>query len=498
MSWFRQVGRGSRILALLLAAVAAGVVATPGPVVAQDARESSAQRDGEDDISMDVIYEALDSHGRWFEHPEHGEVWAPEVEDDDWRPYTLGRWAKDDETGWTWVSEEPFGWVVYHFGRWGNDDEYGWFWVPGQEWAPAWVAWRESDDHIGWAPLPPVAAPRRDRDYSGPVYDRTDIYDEPDYEPLWVFSSFDNFLLPSVHRHIIPWHERRHRDVWRYSRPAASLVIVNRRYVNRGIDYDVIRRRSRRPVVLTRVVITNTYDQRRYSNSRGQGPRSIARVYRPTRGLRPQRQIRRDVVRRITREERRTVVTRRVERVQKKVGRAPFVRARRNADQRNAAPRRAVAPPPARIEPVGRPPAAGNRRFDDNAGGQGQQQFRPNRANPAERIQRARQIDDKVRKVKRTTVVTPDGTKATTVKRAVVAKPPVRAAVRQTVKPAAKPVPKVVRPANANGGGNAQGNQRVQRGQGGGQGNGQGQGQPRKAAKPKGEGEGQARGQRGQ
>jgi hypothetical protein len=32
-----------------------------------------------------------------------------------------------------------------------------WCWVPGYEWAPSWVSWRQNDQYIGWAPLPPEA-----------------------------------------------------------------------------------------------------------------------------------------------------------------------------------------------------------------------------------------------------------------------------------------------------------------------------------------------------
>ena len=47
------------------------------------------------------------------------------------------------------------GWVAFHYGRWINTDAYGWAWVPGNEWGPAWVDWRRSDEYAGWAPLPP-------------------------------------------------------------------------------------------------------------------------------------------------------------------------------------------------------------------------------------------------------------------------------------------------------------------------------------------------------
>lgn len=45
--------------------------------------------------------------------------------------------------------------MVYHYGRWVLDPEFGWVWILGNEWARAWVSWRRSHDHIGWAPLPP-------------------------------------------------------------------------------------------------------------------------------------------------------------------------------------------------------------------------------------------------------------------------------------------------------------------------------------------------------
>jgi uncharacterized protein DUF6600 len=68
------------------------------------------------------------------------------------------------EEGWYFESDWEWGWAPFHYGRWYYDDAYGWLWVPGEEWGPAWVDWRESDEYIGWAPLPPpgivVGVPR--------------------------------------------------------------------------------------------------------------------------------------------------------------------------------------------------------------------------------------------------------------------------------------------------------------------------------------------------
>ena len=108
--------------------------------------------------SYDVFYQKLQTGGHWFSDPAYGYVWQPDVATSrDWRPYSDGRWVYTDR-GWTWVSNEDFGWATYHYGRWAHRSDSGWVWIPGGEWAPAWVSWRESDEYCGWAPLPPDVA----------------------------------------------------------------------------------------------------------------------------------------------------------------------------------------------------------------------------------------------------------------------------------------------------------------------------------------------------
>jgi hypothetical protein len=113
--------------------------------------------------SYDIFYDRLQSDGRWFNDETYGYVWQPNTAsaDQNWRPYTDGRWVYTDR-GWTWVANENFGWTTYHYGRWARLSDTGWVWLPGSKWAPAWVSWRESDDYIGWAPLPPEAESDQD------------------------------------------------------------------------------------------------------------------------------------------------------------------------------------------------------------------------------------------------------------------------------------------------------------------------------------------------
>jgi hypothetical protein len=110
------------------------------------------------DASYQAFYDTLSPYGSWLQMPGYGYVWQPlaTTQDPRWRPYTMGRWAFTDD-GWTWMSDEPFGWITYHYGRWMRTHTLNWVWVPGDQWAPGWVSWRYGNDFVGWAPLPPEA-----------------------------------------------------------------------------------------------------------------------------------------------------------------------------------------------------------------------------------------------------------------------------------------------------------------------------------------------------
>jgi hypothetical protein len=108
-------------------------------------------------VPIDFFYSTLAPYGDWIFVDGYGYCWQPSaaLAQTGWHPYTEGYWAWTD-AGWTWISFEPFGWATYHYGRWMMMSSR-WCWVPGVEWAPAWVSWRQTGHHIGWAPLPPDA-----------------------------------------------------------------------------------------------------------------------------------------------------------------------------------------------------------------------------------------------------------------------------------------------------------------------------------------------------
>jgi len=141
--------------------------------------------------AVGAFYDALTPYGNWVYTDTCGWVWYPYDVPVDWRPYTNGHW-EDSDAGWTFVSNDPYGWAVYHYGRWYFDDTYGWVWCPGLTWAPSWVAWRRGDDYIGWAPIRPSVPWDNDNGFVTTGIDFDTAF--PAFS--WCFVPFDDFLAP--------------------------------------------------------------------------------------------------------------------------------------------------------------------------------------------------------------------------------------------------------------------------------------------------------------
>src|SRR5690606_38177529 len=97
---------------------------------------------------------------------------------------------------------------------------HGWVWVPGDEWAPAWVSWRESGDTIGWAPLPPETLAWHGRDWGTTV----------DVE-FSISSSWFSFVLvrnfsSHIREYCLPYD--RHHDYFRATRNITNIHWRNR------------------------------------------------------------------------------------------------------------------------------------------------------------------------------------------------------------------------------------------------------------------------------
>jgi len=191
--------------------------------------------------SYDTFYTQLDRYGDWRETSDYGYVWQPrQAQSRTWRPYTDGHWVYTD-VGWTWVSEEPFGWATYHYGRWTRLRNIGWVWVPGDEWAPAWVSWRKSSDYVGWAPLPPEA--RFDRGTG--IHNWSDSYYDvgPDQ---YCFVETKQFGAPRLENALVP--SERNVTIVNQTTNVTNITYNNTTIVNQGPSYDEIRTQTQQPI----------------------------------------------------------------------------------------------------------------------------------------------------------------------------------------------------------------------------------------------------------
>ena len=215
--------------------------------------------------SYSTFYRKLDPYGVWRETSSYGYVWQPREAERSrsWRPYTNGRWIYTD-AGWTWISEEPFGWATYHYGRWTRLRNIGWIWVPGDEWAPAWVSWRKSNDYVGWAPLPPEA--RFDR-HAG-IHNWADNYYDigPDQ---YCFVPTNQFGAHRVETALVP--AQRNVTIVNETTNVTNITYSNTTIINQGPSYDELRARSRQPIERLRL------ERQITANVDAETPRSVIR-----------------------------------------------------------------------------------------------------------------------------------------------------------------------------------------------------------------------------
>jgi DNA segregation ATPase FtsK/SpoIIIE-like protein len=185
-------------------------------------------------VDVGFFYDDLATYGNWIERPSYGWAWRPRSVSSSWRPYQEGHWVWTDE-GWTWISDEPYGWATYHYGRWYDDPDYGWEWIPGDQWAPAWVAWQEGNDYVGWAPLPPTV------DFRPGIELNVSLAPE-----FYVFVPERQFLAPRISSYVVPPAEC--VRIFPATRNITRYDVVGNRIVNPGVPVDRLQRVVGRPV----------------------------------------------------------------------------------------------------------------------------------------------------------------------------------------------------------------------------------------------------------
>jgi uncharacterized protein YraI len=205
---------------------------------------------GSVNVSIGSFYRPLAQHGRWVELRGRY-VFVPRV-GSNWRPYTEGRWVYTNRYGWMWVSDEPFGWATYHYGRWAYSDRFGWTWVPGTRWAPAWVAWRRSDEYLAWAPLPPEPDDRFGISINISFGDIPNYYWRAVHARDFQSENISNVVIGDSNQIINTVNE---------TEAAGNVTIVNNVVVNNVVSVDFVEQETGQQVVVHEVALTPSEDK---------------------------------------------------------------------------------------------------------------------------------------------------------------------------------------------------------------------------------------------
>src|ERR1700730_10525433 len=202
--------------------------------------------------NYDLFYSRLSSdEGNWMEAGNYGYCFRPRVSED-WQPYQDGHWVWTDR-GWYWDSNERFAWATYHYGRWVDIGGTGWCWTPGNQWAPAWVSWRQSDQEVGWAPLPPEADLSGNRSISS----WSDSY----YgigPAAYSFISYSHWHEPSYAPYIEP--SQRNVQIISQTRNVTNIVTNNNVVNNFGPPVQTISRNTNQNIQQVKLAVSPTTD----------------------------------------------------------------------------------------------------------------------------------------------------------------------------------------------------------------------------------------------
>ncbi len=157
-------------------------------------------------------------------------------------PYTNGQWVYTNN-GWYFRAASQHEELTHHYGRWVYTPAMGWLWVPGRVWAPAWVEWREEDEYVAWAPVPPSVYIVNNVIIAPPVYEERYVIVERRY-----------FIEPDVYQYT--YKSNKHRVKITEWRRIDGITVVNKTIVNKGPDVTVIQSATGRtfePIVINHV-----------------------------------------------------------------------------------------------------------------------------------------------------------------------------------------------------------------------------------------------------
>ncbi|MEO6695427.1 MAG: DUF6600 domain-containing protein [Ignavibacteria bacterium] len=157
-------------------------------------------------------------------------------------PYTNGQWTNTD-AGWYFKAPTPAEETVHHYGRWAKSPILGWVWVPGRVWAPSWVDWKENEDQISWAPIPPSV-----NIVSNTI--QVPVIPQSNY----ITAEKRNFFEPAIYKYSYKYHENKNKIMIKEMTKISGVMVVNNTIINKGPNVLVIEQLANREAGIFKVI----------------------------------------------------------------------------------------------------------------------------------------------------------------------------------------------------------------------------------------------------
>ncbi len=186
----------------------------------------------------------------WRPAKELTETMIEESGVEEYTPYLNGQWVYTDE-GWYFKANTPQEDLTSHYGRWSKDEELGWVWLPGKTYSPAWVDWRQNDDYVAWAPVPPG------------TYIENDAVNvkEQINENRYTIVEKKNMTEPSVYKYRYQYVENKNKIMIKEMTKTDGVMIKEKTVINKGPDVSDIEKKSGKKIETVKIKKVKTKEE---------------------------------------------------------------------------------------------------------------------------------------------------------------------------------------------------------------------------------------------
>ncbi|MBN1633633.1 MAG: hypothetical protein JW917_05665 [Ignavibacteria bacterium] len=186
----------------------------------------------------------------WRPANELAETMIEESSVKEYTPYLNGQWVYTDE-GWYFKANTPQEDLTCHYGRWSQDEELGWVWLPGKTYSPAWVDWRQNEDYVAWAPIPPGTY----------IENEAVNVKEQINENRYTIVEKKSMTEPSVYKYRYQYVENKNKIMIKEMTKTDGVMIKEKTVINKGPDVSDIEKKTGKKIEQVKIKKVKTKEE---------------------------------------------------------------------------------------------------------------------------------------------------------------------------------------------------------------------------------------------